>query len=115
MVISDEIIRSPKRALIKIRPKFKIDFGSIIIPTSYLRKDLKKVEPFLKRRGVGENRQPMPNICEYIIKSRYGIYGDMRLKLWSYFDKGTFRRTDYFITDDQNLVVKINPTVLGDF
>ena len=95
--------------------KFKIDFGSIIIPTSYLRKDLKKVEPFLKRRGVGENRQPMPNICEYIIKSRYGIYGDMRLKLWSYFDKGTFRRTDYFITDDQNLVVKINPTVLGDF
>lgn len=95
--------------------KFKIDFGSIIIPTSYLRKDLKKVEPFLKRRGVGENRQPMPNICEYIIKSRYGVYGDMRLKLWSYFDKGTFRRTDYFITDDQNLVVKINPTVLGDF
>ena len=95
--------------------KFKIDFGSIIIPTSYLRKDLKKVEPFLKRRGVGENRQPMPNICEYIIKSRYGVYGDMRLKLWSYFDKGTFRRTDYFITDDQNLVVKINPTVLGGF
>lgn len=96
--------------------KNKIDFGSIVIPTPYLRKDLKQVEPYLKRRGVGENRQPVPNICEFIFKSRYGIYGDKRLKLWSYFDRGTFQRTDYFVTDDENNVLDdIQPSELGDF
>jgi replicative DNA helicase len=96
--------------------KNKIDFGSIIIPTSYLRKDMKQIEPYLKRNGVGNNRQPMPNICEFIIKSRYGIYGDKRLKLWSYFDRGTFHRHDYFVTDDENNVLAdIRPTELGDF
>lgn len=96
--------------------KNKIDFGSIVIPTPYLRKDLKQVEPYLKRRGVGENRQPVPNICEFIFKSRYGIYGDKRLKLWSYFDRGTFQRIDYFVTDDENNVLDdIQPSELGDF
>ena len=46
--------------------KNKIDFGSIIIPTSYLRKDMKQIEPYLKRNGVGNNRQPMPNILSLI-------------------------------------------------
>ena len=96
--------------------KNKIDFGSILAPTSYLRKDMKQIEPYLKRSGVGNNRQPMPNICEFIIKSRYGIYGDKRLKLWSYFDRGTFQRHDYFVTDDENNVLSdIRPTELGDF
>lgn len=96
--------------------KNKCDFGSIFLPTSYLRKDLKQIEPYLKRRGVGNNRQPMPNICEYIFKSRYGIYGDKRLKLWSYFDRGTFQRYDYFVTDDENNVLDdIQPSELGDF
>nr|DAT89651.1 MAG TPA: replicative helicase [Caudoviricetes sp.] len=94
----------------------KIDAGSIVIATSHLRKDLKQVEPYLKRCGVSDNRQPMPNICEFIIKSRYGIYGDKRLKLWSYFDRGTFQRTDYFVTDDENNVLDdIQPSELGDF
>ncbi len=96
--------------------KNKIDFGSIIVPTSYLRKDLKQIEPYLKRHGVGDKRPPLPNICEYIFKSRYGIYGDKRLKLWSYFDRGTFQRLDYFVTDDENNVMAdIRPTELEDF
>lgn len=96
--------------------KNKIDFGSIVIPASYLRKDLKQIEPYLKRGGVGENRQPVPNICEFIFKSRYGIYGDKRLKLWSYFDRGTFQRHDYFVTDDENNVLDdIQPSELGEF
>ena len=96
--------------------KFKLDFGSIIVPTSYIRKDLKQVEPYLKRKGVGGNRQSIPNICEYIFKSRYGVDGDKRLKLWSYFDRGTFERTDYFVTDDENNVLdNIQPSELGDF
>ena len=79
-------------------------------------KDMKQIEPYLKRNGVGNNRQPMPNICEFIIKSRYGIYGDKRLKLWSYFDRGTFQRHDYFVTDDENNVLAdIRPTELEDF
>lgn len=96
--------------------KFKIDFGSIIIPTSYLRKDMKIIEPYLKRKGIGDNRQPKPNVCEFIMKSRYGEYGDQRLKLWSYFNKGTFRRTDYFVTNDANEFVKIpKPTLITEF
>ena len=96
--------------------KNKCDFGSIFLPTSYLRKDLKQIEPYLKRKGVGDNRQPLPNICEFIFKSRYGIYGDKRLKLWSYFDRGTFQRHDYFVTDDENNVLAdIRPTELENF
>lgn len=94
--------------------KNKIDGGSIIIPTSYLKKDMKIIEPYVKRRGVGNNRQPMPNICEFIFKARFGQYGDQRLKLWSYFNRGTFERTDYLITDDANEVVAIQPTVLQE-
>lgn len=96
--------------------KNKCDFGSIFLPTSYLRKDLKQIEPYLKRKGVGDNRQPIPNICEFVFKSRYGIYGDKRLKLWSYFDRGTFQRHDYFVTDDENNVLAdIRPTELENF
>lgn len=96
--------------------KFKIDFGSIIIPTSYLRKDMKIIEPYLRRKGIGDDRLPKPNVCEFIMKSRYGQYGDQRLKLWSYFDKGTFRRYDYFVTNDANEFVKVpKPTLITDF
>ena len=95
--------------------KNKIDGGSIIVPTTYLKKDLKIIEPYLKRRGINDNRQPLPNICEYIFKARYGTYGDMRLKLWSYFNRGTFERIDYFITDDDNnILTDIRPSILGE-
>lgn len=82
--------------------KNKIDNGSIILPTTYLKKDLKIITPYCNRRGFGEDRTKLPNICETIFKGRYSIYGDRRLKVWSYFDRGTFRRHDYFITDDDN-------------
>lgn len=102
----DESYLSGSRAM-----KNKLDCGSIIVPTTYLKKDMKILEPFFKRRGFGENRIPLPNICETIFKSRYSIYGDRRLKLWSYFDRGTFRRYDYFLTDDNNEVQSdIKPT-----
>lgn len=92
--------------------KFKLDAGSIIIPIERhkgLRKDYKILEPQfnIKRRGFGENRVPMPNMCEFIFKSRYGTFGDKCIKLWSYFNKGTFERFDYFCTDDENNIVKV--------
>ena len=77
---------------------------------------MKIIEPYLKRKGIGDNRQPKPNVCEFIMKSRYGEYGDQRLKLWSYFNKGKFRRTDYFVTNDANEFVKIpKPTLITEF
>lgn len=94
--------------------KNKLDGGSIIIPTSRLKKDMKAIEPFLKRKGFGDERQQMPNICEYIFKQRFGAYGSMLLKIWSYFNYGTFERIDYLVTDDQNQPVKIQPTVLRE-
>ena len=91
--------------------KNKIDNGSIIVPTTYLKREIKELEPFFNRRGIGNKRIPLPNICEYIFKGRYSIYGDRRLKVWSYFDRGTFRRYDYFVTDDTNAIQKdIKPT-----
>lgn len=96
--------------------KFKLDAGSIVVPTSYLRKDMKILEPLFntKRKGYGENRIPLPNVCEFIFKSRYGTFGDRRLKMWSYFDKGTFKRYDYFVTDDENQIVKVPISKLED-
>lgn len=92
--------------------KFKLDAGSIIIPIDRhkgLKKDFKILEPQfnIKRRGFGGNRVPMPNMCEFIFKSRYGTYGDRCIKLWSYFDKGTFQRYDYFCTDEENSIIKV--------
>lgn len=93
--------------------KNKIDNGSIILPTTYLKKDLKIIEPYCNRRGFGSERTKLPNICETIFKGRYSIYGDRRLKVWSYFDRGTFRRHDFFVTNDDNEVQSdIKPTVV---
>lgn len=96
--------------------KFKLDAGSIIVPTTYLKKDMQILKPMFahKRKGFGDERIPEPNICEFIFKSRYGTYGDQRLKLWSYFDKGTFKRIDYFVTDDNNQIIKIPISKLED-
>lgn len=98
--------------------KFKLDSGSIIIPTTYLKRDMKKLAPYFdkQRLGFGDKRMPLPNICEYIFKGRHSVYGDQLLKLWSYFDRGTFKRYDYFITNAENEVVHIKPTkVVEDF
>lgn len=90
--------------------KNKLDNGSIIVPTTYLKRDMKLLTPYFRRKSV---TLPLPNICEYIFKGRYSIYGDRRLRLWSYFDRGTFRRIDYCVTDDSgNLQHDILPTVI---
>ena len=84
--------------------KNKLDSGSIIVPTTYLKRDMAILESqFARLRpGIGKKRKPLPNICETIFKGRHSIYGDRRLRLWTYFDRGRFRRFDYFITNDDN-------------
>jgi len=94
--------------------KNKLDGGSIIVPTSYLKKDMKTLENQFRRAGYGEARMPLPNICETIFKSRFGEYGDKRLKLWSYVNRGTCRRFDYGVWDDANERVSV-PITEMDF
>ena len=91
--------------------KNKIDAGSIVLPTKERNKEFKRIAPYLSKRGIG-NAKPFPNIIEYIYKSRFGSYGDQKIKIWSYFDKGTFKRQDYFCTDAYDNFVNVSKSVL---
>ena len=103
-VIDESFLAGSKAA------KNKLDAGSIIVPTTYLKRDMKILDQYFQRRGIKQFNKP--NICESIFKGRYSIYGDRRLRLWTYFDRGTFRRHDFFVTDDNNEIqYDIKPTL----
>lgn len=90
----------------------KLDGGSIVINAKAKPKSFKKIEPFLRKQGFGADALQSPNIVEYIYKSRYGNYGDERLKIWSKIDRGTMRRTDFFVTNERDELVKVERTVI---
>lgn len=94
--------------------KNKIDAGSIVLNTKDRKKEFKKVEPYIRRKGFGKDNFHPPNIVEYMYKGRYSLFGDQKIKVWSYFDKGTLRRTDYFVTDFEDEFVKVSKPVLGE-
>ena len=71
------------------------------------RKIKENVEQYVHRKGFGESRTPMPNIIEYIYKGRYSIYSSGNIKVWSHFDRGTFRRKDFFVTDANNEIINV--------
>lgn len=103
-VIDESFLAGSKAA------KNKLDAGSIIVPTTYLKRDMKILDQYFQKRGIKQFKKP--NICESIFKGRYSIYGDRRLRLWTYFDRGTFRRHDFFVTDDNNEIqYDIKPTL----
>lgn len=89
--------------------KQKLDAGCIIMSLSDRPKEAKIVEPYIAsmRKGVGNNRPPKPNIVTYIYKARHGIYGEQKLKIFSYFDRGLLRLTDYCVLDQYNKPVNI--------
>lgn len=96
--------------------KQKLDAGCIILSTKDRAKELKMVEPYLKRLGFGENREKAPNILTYVYKSRFGLYADQKLKIFSYFDRSIMRIKDYLVTDMYDQVVDIPiPTWEGEF
>lgn len=75
--------------------KTKIDSGSIMLRPRV--KEYKKAEPYMRAKGIG--KQSKPNIIDHVYKTRYGTLDKENLKVWAYFDKGTCRRTDMFVTD----------------
>lgn len=91
----------------------KVDFGCVVLPAKDRTKEMKLVEPFIKKRsGGGFNNIVRPNRITYIHKSRFGEYQDRKLKVFHYFDMGTMRNTDFFVCDANNEFVSIPKPVL---
>lgn len=101
--IPDESCLSSSKAV-----KQKLDIGCIIMSAKDKPKDIKVVEPFLKRKGFGSNSDPMPNVITYVYKSRFGLYADQKLKIFSYYDRGIMRIKDYIVVDAYNQPVHID-------
>lgn len=91
--------------------KNKIDSGSIVLSTKDRLIDFKEIEPMLHLKGLGTDNQIKPNIIEFVYKARYGLFADQKIKIWSYFDRGTMRRIDFFCTDANNLRIKVEQTL----
>lgn len=86
----------------------KIDGGSIMLPAKEKAKSYKKIEPFLVKKGfTGDKEGSVPNICEFVLKARYKSIGYDRIKIWSYIDRSTMRRKDFFCTDGDDEIINI--------
>ncbi len=92
--------------------KNKLDAGTIIIPFNQRRKEMECLKAFLPKPHFGEPAPMMPNMIEYVYKSRFGTYGDEKVKIIYYFDKGTSRRYDFFCADDKDKIVNVPKTEL---
>lgn len=92
--------------------KVKLDGGSIVVATKERQKELRKVESFIVKRSLTD-KSIRPNVIEYIYKSRFGEFGDQKIKIWSYFDRGTFRRKDFFCTDVNDNFVSVPKSIPG--
>lgn len=108
MDFPDESCLSGSKAM-----KTKIDAGSIILNAKEKPKSLKRVEPFVHKRGFKDNVQP--NIVEYMYKGRYSMYASEKVKVWSYFDRGTLRRHDFFVTNANDEIMNVPKSVVEDF
>lgn len=93
----------------------KLDGGSIIIKTKERPKEIKLIEPYLHRKGFGANSLEMPNTIEYIYKARFNPNDNDKIKIYSYFDRGTFRRTDFFCTDTNDQILPVEKTIIQNF
>lgn len=97
--------------------KQKLDGGCIFLSAKDRPKELKLVEPYMSkiRKGLGEDRTPMPNLITYVYKSRFGEYADQKLKIFSYFDRGLMRIKDYCVLDNRNNIVSLpKPVIKGE-
>lgn len=83
----------------------KIDFGAIMLrPTE---EDLESLQPVIaKLKGFN----PVPNIVYHIYKVRRGKLN--LIKLWVYFDHGTCRTTDLFVTTNDYKLIKVDATTV---
>lgn len=80
----------------------KADFGIVSFePTA---KELEKLEPVLRRKGLIEHK--VPNICYSFYKNRSGSERK-DIKVWGYQDLGTMEYHDLFCTDKDYKLVNI--------
>lgn len=94
--------------------KVKLDGASVVLGVKERPKEYKRIEPYLRHKGFGSGSLAKPNMIEYIYKARFGLLGAEKIKIWSYFDRGTFRRTDFFCTDVKDELVKVNRSVIKE-
>lgn len=76
----------------------KIDVGIVALEPT--KADLKALSPILQKGFY-----PIPNLVYHIYKNRRGKL--VRVKLWIYFDAGTCRTTDLFLTDKDYKLVPV--------
>lgn len=107
MDFPDESCLSSSKAI-----KQKLDSAGITIAVKDRLKEYKKIEPYLKRKGFGDNEENKPNLITYVYKSRFGEYADQKIKVWRRFDRATMRNKDFFCTDIYNNLVNIPKPIL---
>lgn len=83
--IKDQNLLSGAKALAN-----KLDVGFICMPPT--KAELKKIEPIIHKMIAC----PVPNMCTWIYKIRRGCI--TRVVIWSYYDLGTMRVKDLFVT-----------------
>ena len=111
MEFPDESCLSSSKAI-----KQKLDGASITLSAKDRLKEYKKIEPYLKRKGFGDNEENKPNIITYVYKSRFGEYADQKIKIWRRFNRATLRNTDFFCTDQYDNLISIpKPVLEGEF
>lgn len=80
----------------------KLDFGCNILPPTSA--ELKKIEPITNHMlGV-----PTPNMVSWVYKCRSGKI--TRVLIWSYYDLGTLRCKDLFVTDYNFKLIDVDVT-----
>lgn len=80
----------------------KLDFGCNSLPPSA--SEMKKVEPILRHMIF----KHAPNMITWVYKCRSGRI--TRVMVWSYYDLGTLRCTDYFVTDYNYNLIDVDMT-----
>ena len=107
MEFPDETCLSSSKAI-----KQKLDSACISLSIKDRPKEYKKIEPYLKRKGFGDNTENKPNIISYVYKSRFGEYADQKIKVYRRFDRATMRNKDFFCTDMYDNLVNIPKPIL---
>ena len=79
----------------------KVDIGYAALPLS--QKDKEMITPIVHQIGC-----PEPNICIHVYKARRSKLA--KVKLWGYFDFGTLRWYDCFVTNNDYILLEVDDT-----
>lgn len=85
----------------------KVDASFIMLSTKERVKEMKLVEPYIRKQGFGNQENNTPNRITYLTKARFGEWSDQRIKIFHKFDPSIMRNTDFFCCDAYNQIVNI--------